>query len=295
MAATIIDGNQIAGDIISELTAQVAKLDNKPCVAFLRVGEDPASVSYVSKKEKTAACIGIESRLHLLPETVSQADLFQLIDNLNADPGVHGILVQSPLPSHIDELAAFRRIAPAKDVDGFHTMNLGKLCQEDTSGFVACTPAGIMELLARTGIRLAGRHVVVIGRSLIVGKTFALLAVRKSDRANATVTICHSRTANLKEIVRLGDVVVAAVGQPELVTADMIKPGAVVIDVGVNRFADPTRKKGYRLTGDVHFPSVSEVASYITPVPGGVGPMTVAMLMKNTVKAFLQQQSEAVR
>jgi methylenetetrahydrofolate dehydrogenase (NADP+) / methenyltetrahydrofolate cyclohydrolase len=180
-------------------------------------------------------------------------------------------------------------VLPEKDVDGFHTVNLGKLCQEDGSGFTACTPQGVMELLARTGISLEGKHVAVIGRSLIVGKPFALLAMQKNQWANATVTVCHSRTPNLVEMVRQADVVVAAIGKPEFVTADMVKPGAVVIDVGINRVTDPSRKSGYRLTGDVHFPSVSRVASHITPVPGGVGPMTVAILMKNTVKAFRQQ------
>lgn len=289
--AEIIDGNKIAAQIIAELTDEVRELGHKPCVAFIRVGEDPASVSYVSKKQKTAASIGIDSRLSVFPASITQKELFTFIDQQNDDPEVHGILIQSPLPPHIDEIAAFRRVLPEKDVDGFHTVNLGKLCQEDDSGFTACTPQGMMELLARSGISLSGKHVVVIGRSLIVGKPFALLAVQKRELANATVTICHSRTQNLPEMVRQADVVIAAIGKPEFVTADMVKPGAVVIDVGINRVADASRKSGYRLTGDVHFPSVSEVASHITPVPGGVGPMTVAILMKNTVRAFRQQQT----
>ena len=282
----LIDGNKIAADIVAELKTQVAALPGrKPCLALVRVGEDPASVSYVKKKETTSAVIGITSRMLLPPVSISQDELFALIDQLNADPEVDGILVQSPLPKHINEVAVFRRIAAHKDVDGFHTMNLGKLAQEDDTGFVACTPAGIMELLQRSGVALSGKHVVVLGRSLIVGKPAALLAMQRKSWANATVTVCHSQTANLAAITRQADVLIAAIGKAEFVTADMVKPGAVVIDVGVNRVADPTKKTGYRLTGDVHFPTVSPLCSKITPVPGGVGPMTVAMLMQNTVKA----------
>ena len=252
----------------------------------MRVGEDPASVSYVTKKEKTAAEIGVTSRIILPPVTITQAELFALIDGLNADPTVDGILVQSPLPKHLDEVAVFRRVSPDKDVDGFNTLNLGKVAQEDDTGFVSCTPAGIMELLARSGTDLKGKHVVVLGRSLIVGKPIALLALQKRAGANGTVTICHSGTTNLAALTRQADVLIAAIGRPEFVTADMVKPGAVVIDVGINRVPDATKKTGYRLTGDVHFPSVAPLCAKITPVPGGVGPMTVAMLMKNTVKAF---------
>ncbi len=285
----LIDGNKIATDIVAELKAEVAAIKGrKPCIALVRVGEDPASVSYVKKKEKTAAEIGLESRIILPPVSITQAELFALIDQLNNDPGVDGILVQSPLPKHIDEVAIFRQVSPTKDVDGFNTLNLGKIAQEDPTAFVACTPAGIMEILARSGVDLKGKHVVVLGRSLIVGKPVALLALQKKAGANGTVTICHSATANLPAITRQADVLIAAIGRAEFVTADMVKPGAVVIDVGINRVADATKKTGYRLTGDVHFPSVSPLASKITPVPGGVGPMTVAMLMKNTVKAFRQ-------
>ncbi|MBI5689465.1 MAG: bifunctional methylenetetrahydrofolate dehydrogenase/methenyltetrahydrofolate cyclohydrolase FolD [Verrucomicrobia bacterium] len=286
----LIDGNQIASTLIAELRAEVAALPGrKPCLALVRVGEDPASVSYVRKKEKTAAEIGVTSRVILPPVTISQAELFALIDQLNADPDVDGILVQSPLPKHIDEVAVFRRVAPEKDVDGFNTLNLGKVAQEDDTGFVACTPAGIMELLARSGVDLKGRHVVVLGRSLIVGKPVALLALQKRAGANGTVTICHSATTNLAALTRQADVLIAAIGRPEFVTADMVKPGAVVIDVGINRVADATRKTGYRLVGDVAFDTVAPLCSRITPVPGGVGPMTVAMLMRNTIKARRQR------
>ena len=290
----LIDGNQIAADIVAELKTQVASFSGrKPCIALVRVGEDPASVSYVTKKEKTSAEIGITSRLILPPVTITQDELFALIDGLNADPTVDGILVQSPLPKGMNEVAVFRRIAAHKDVDGFHVLNLGKLAQEDPSGFVACTPAGIMELLKRSGVKLAGKHVVVLGRSLIVGKPVALLAMSRAEWANATVTVCHSQTANLPAITRQADVLIAAIGKAEFVTADMVKPGAVVIDVGMNRVPDATKKSGFRLTGDVHFPTVSPLVSKITPVPGGVGPMTVAMLMANTVKAYRQNLAPA--
>ncbi len=285
----IINGNQVAASIIAELKAEVsATSGRKPCIALVRVGDDPASVSYVKKKQVTAAEIGMESRLLLQPVTITQAELCAVIDGLNNDDTVDGILVQSPLPKGMDEVAVFRRIAAHKDVDGFHTLNLGKLAQEDETGFVACTPAGIMELLQRADVKLSGKHVVVLGRSLIVGKPAALLAMQRKAWANATVTVCHSQTANLAALTRQADVLIAAIGKAEFVTADMVKPGAVVIDVGVNRVPDATRKTGYRLTGDVHFATVSPLCSKITPVPGGVGPMTVAMLMKNTVKAFRQ-------
>jgi methylenetetrahydrofolate dehydrogenase (NADP+) / methenyltetrahydrofolate cyclohydrolase len=289
----LIDGNKIAATIVAELASEMASLKGrKPCLALVRVGEDPASVSYVRKKEKTAAEIGIESRVILPPVSITQDELFALIDILNADAGVDGILVQSPLPDHIDELMIFRRIAPEKDVDGLGTMNLGKVAQDDDTGFVSCTPAGIMELLARSGVELKGKHVVVVGRSLLVGKPVALLILQKKAGANGTVTVCHSGTSNLGALTRQADVLIAAIGRPEFVKADMVKPGAVIIDVGINRVADASKKSGYRLTGDVHFPSVSLVSSKITPVPGGVGPMTVAMLMKNTVKAFKLHASQ---
>ncbi|MGB0743105.1 MAG: bifunctional methylenetetrahydrofolate dehydrogenase/methenyltetrahydrofolate cyclohydrolase FolD [Opitutales bacterium] len=287
----LIDGNAIAESIIEELTTEVSQISGKkPVVAFIRVGEDPASVSYVRKKEKTAERIGIESRLHLLPEDVSKETLFAQIDELNADPNVSGILIQAPLPKHIDETETFNRVDPGKDVDGFNTINIGKLCQEDASGFVACTPAGIVELIERSGIETEGKHVVVLGRSLIVGKPAALLMMRKAIPGNATVTVCHSRTQNLAEITQQADVLVAAIGRANFVTGDMVKEGVAVIDVGINRVEDASKKRGYRLVGDVEFDTVAPRASQITPVPGGVGPMTVAMLMHNTLRAFKTAQ-----
>lgn len=283
----LIDGNAIAESIVQELSSKVRSLPGrKPVVAFIRVGEDPASVSYVRKKQKTAERIGIESQLHLLPEDVSKAALFEQIDALNADAGVDGILIQAPLPGHIDETETFNRVRPDKDVDGFNTLNIGKLCQEDASGFVACTPAGIVELIQRSGIETEGRHVVVLGRSQIVGKPAALLMMRKAVPGNATVTICHSRTKDLPSITRQADILIAAIGRANFVTGDMVREGVAVIDVGINRVADTSKKNGYRLEGDVCFDEVAAKASHITPVPGGVGPMTVAMLMQNTVRAF---------
>ncbi|MEM9158822.1 MAG: bifunctional methylenetetrahydrofolate dehydrogenase/methenyltetrahydrofolate cyclohydrolase FolD [Verrucomicrobiota bacterium] len=288
----LIDGKQIAKDIIEELTEKVSKIEGKPpCIAFIRVGDDPASVSYVRSKNRTAEKIGIEPRLYELPETITQAELLAKVDELNAAEDVHGILIQSPLPGELDEQEAFNRIDPYKDVDGFHVQNAGRIVQEDPDGFASCTPAGIIEICQREGISLEGKHVVVLGRSLIVGKTFSLLAIQKGPQANATVTICHSRTKNLAELTSQADVLVAAIGRPEMVTADMVKEGAVVIDVGINRVEDASKKKGYKLVGDVKFDEVAPKTSRITPVPGGVGPMTVAMLMKNTVKGFeLQTQ-----
>ena len=283
----LIDGNSIAESIIEELTTDVGALKGKkPVIAVIRVGEDPASVSYVRKKEKTAAKIGIGSRMHVLPDSISQEELFAQIDALNADADVNGILIQAPLPKHINETATFNRVLPSKDVDGFNTVNIGKLCQEDNSGFVACTPAGIVELIKRSGIETEGKHVVVLGRSQIVGKPAALLMMQKACPGNATVTVCHSRTDDLPSITRQADVLIAAIGRPNFVTADMVKDGVAVIDVGINRVEDSSKKRGYRLVGDVEFEPVSAKASHITPVPGGVGPMTVAMLMHNTFRAF---------
>ena len=267
----LIDGNAIAESIIAELTAEVSQLSGKkPVVAFIRVGKDPASVSYVRKKEKTAERIGIGSRLYLLAEDVNKEELFAQIDALNDDPEVNGILIQAPLPKHIDETQTFNRVLPSKDVDGFNTLNIGKLCQEDHQGFVACTPAGIVELIERSGIETEGKHVVVLGRSQIVGKPAALLMMRKALPGNATVTVCHSRTKDLPSITRQADVLIAAIGRANFVTGNMVKEGVAVIDVGINRVEDSAKKRGYRLVGDVEFEAVAPKSSHITPVPGGV-------------------------
>jgi methylenetetrahydrofolate dehydrogenase (NADP+) / methenyltetrahydrofolate cyclohydrolase len=284
----IIDGNLIAGQIIEELRAEVSALpeNDRPCIHLVRVGEDPASVSYVKKKQDTAAKIGMKGLVTVLPNTTSQADLFALLDRLNADSSVHGILVQSPLPKQIDERETFNHINPAKDVDGLSSANLGRVVQDDPDGFASCTPSGIIELLKRTKISPVGKHVVVLGRSILVGKPVALLLLQKGPLADATVTVCHSKTTNLASITRQADILIAAIGRARFVKADMVKPGCVVIDVGINRIPDATKKSGHRLVGDVDYDVVAPIAGAITPVPGGVGPMTVAMLMKNTLKAF---------
>ncbi len=284
----IIDGNATAKIVCEELSAKLKKISatRPPCVAFIRVGEDPASVSYVKKKGRIAAETGIESRLHVLPESVTQEELFKLIDSLNNDDCVDAILVQAPLPKHLSERDTFNRVRPDKDVDGFSSANLGLLCQEDPRAFTACTPAGIMELLKRYEVPTAGKRVVVIGRSIIVGKPMALLLMKKG--ADATVTVCHSKSENLKQICAQADIIIAAVGKPMTVTADMVKEGACVIDVGINRIPSEKTKSGYRLVGDVDFENVAPKCSKITPVPGGVGPMTVAMLMSNTVAAYMR-------
>lgn len=287
----LIDGKRISQEILSELKTEVSCLSVTPCVAFVRVGEDPASVSYVNKKQQTAAELGIESRLHILPESITEAELLTLIDTLNSDPAIHGILVQAPLPKHMDENTVFNHVSPDKDVDGFNVLNIGRLCQEDPHAFCACTPAGVVELLTRSGVSTEGKHVAVVGRSLIVGKPVSLLLARKHKQGNATVTLCHSRTQNLPEILSQADIIIAAIGSPRFITADMVREGAVVIDVGINRVADASKKSGFRLVGDVDFDAVAPKCSLITPVPGGVGPMTVAMLMKNTVQACKQQQA----
>ncbi len=285
----LINGKEVAEKIREKLKAEVAELTAQgrtPGLAVVLVGEDPASQVYVGSKVKACAELGIYSQKWALPAETTQEELVELIHKLNADPRIHGILVQSPPPPHIDEEAVILNIDPAKDVDGFHPINVAKLVLEDEEGFVPCTPMGCMELLAACGIPTAGKHAVVIGRSMIVGKPMANLLVSK--KANATVTIAHSRTRNLAELCRTADILVAAVGRPEMVTADFVKPGAVVLDVGINRIPDATRPRGYRIVGDVDFEAVKEQCSAITPVPGGVGPMTIAMLMANTVKACRQ-------
>lgn len=287
----IIDGNHLSQVIIKDLKKQVSAIQGPPpAITFVRVGENPASIAYVNRKQKVATEIGMVSDIISFPENVSREELFKRIDELNNNDKVHGILVQAPLPAHLIEREIFNRVSPEKDVDGFSASNLGKLCQEDETGFVACTPAGIVELLKGANVPIEGRHVVILGRSLIVGKPAALLMMRRSLEGNATVTVCHSKTNNLSSILRQADIVIAAIGKPGFLKANMIKEGAVVIDVGINRINDPGEKLGYKLVGDVDFDKVSKVASKITPVPGGVGPMTVAMLMKNTFKAYYQQR-----
>jgi methylenetetrahydrofolate dehydrogenase (NADP+)/methenyltetrahydrofolate cyclohydrolase len=288
----LINGNEIAKIIIEELKTRVENFkDGKPCVTFIRVGEDPASVSYVRKKEKTADSIGIESRLKVFPKDITQGDLLDYITELNQADNVHGILVQAPLPRHIDDKTVFNHVSPSKDVDGFNATNLGKLCQEEEDAFISCTPAGIIELIKRKNIPTEGKHVVILGRSLIVGKPAGMLFLRKGFPGNATVTFCHSRTPDLENHTRKADILVAAIGKPHFVTADMVQNGAVIIDVGINRILDSTKKSGFRLVGDVDFEKVAPKSKYITPVPGGVGPMTVAMLMNNTVEAYLKSKS----
>lgn len=288
----LINGNAIAQTILEEVTQAVKGITSgKPAIAFVRVGEDAASISYVSKKQKVARQVGIESELHLFPETVSKEELLSTLHELNQNPRINGILVQAPLPKHLNEAEVFNSILPQKDVDGFHTVNLGKLCQDDPSGFVACTPSGIVELLKRSRIETEGKHVVVIGRSLIVGKPAALLMLKKGLGGDATVTVCHSKTTDMAAHTSRADILIAAIGRPQTITADMVKEGAVVIDVGINRVKDSSKKSGYRLVGDVDFEAVAPKTSGITPVPGGVGPLTVAMLMKNTLKAFQLQHA----
>ncbi len=276
MAAQLLDGKAMSAELREELALRVQRLKEKgvtPGLAVILVGDDPASQIYVKNKELGCQQVGIHSVTIRLPETASQAELEAQIDKLNADASIHGILVQLPLPQGLDEAAALARILPEKDVDGFHLLNAGKLFTGQ-QGVVACTPKGAMEMLHRTGIDLSGKETVVVGRSNIVGKPMAMLLLQE----NATVTICHSRTANLAEHTRRADVLVAAVGKPRFITADMVKPGAVVIDVGINRVDG-------KVVGDVDFDAVREVASWITPVPGGVGRMTITMLLANTIEA----------
>ncbi|MBS7260386.1 MAG: bifunctional methylenetetrahydrofolate dehydrogenase/methenyltetrahydrofolate cyclohydrolase FolD [Treponema sp.] len=283
--ATIIDGKQIAADTRAEVAERTAKLKEKgitPCLAVILVGENPASVSYVTGKRKALAECGMEDRSLDLPETTTEAELLDLIAKLNADDSVHGILVQLPLPKHIDEEKVLLAIDPAKDVDGFHPVNVGNMVI-GKKAFLPCTPHGIIVLLQKMGIETSGKHAVVIGRSNIVGKPVSLLLARRDT--NCTVTMCHTGTKNMAEIVKQADIIVAASGHPNTVTADMVKDGAVVIDVGVNRIPDATKKSGFRLVGDVDFEAIKEKASFITPVPGGVGPMTIAMLMVNTLES----------
>ena len=285
MSAVIIDGKQIAADVRAEVAAKVSELKKKgvePCLAVILVGENPASVSYVTGKRKALAEVGMADRSIQLPESTSESELLELIASLNADASVHGILVQLPLPKHIDEDKVIMAIDPSKDVDGFHPVSVGNL-MIGRPGFLPCTPHGIIVLLKKIGIETSGKHAVVIGRSNIVGKPVSILLARKD--VNCTVTMCHTGTKNMAEITRQADIIVVASGHPHTLTGDMVRDGAVVIDVGVNRIPDASKKSGFRLIGDCDFDDLVEKASFITPVPGGVGPMTIAMLMQNTLEA----------
>ena len=285
MTARVIDGKQVAQDMREELTSEVAALKEQgivPGLGVILVGDDPASRSYVSAKEKACAACGLYSDDNRLPADTSQEDLIALVRKMNDDPKINGILVQLPLPKHMDESEVIMTIDPAKDVDGFHPVSVGRMVIGEKA-FLPCTPHGVLHLLARSGVATKGAHVVVVGRSNIVGKPVANMLLQKKDNANATVTICHTGTKDLAYFTRQADIIIAAAGRPDTITADMVKDGAVVIDVGVNRVEDPAAKRGYRLVGDVDFDGVKEKASLITPVPGGVGPMTITMLLFNTV------------
>ena len=286
--ANLIDGRAIAEQINAETSARIAALKNKgvqPGLTFVRVGDDPASRVYVGMKERMAGRLGIVSTTKILAQNTPEAELLALLKELNADKQVHGVLVQAPLPAHIQAPRVYSAVQPEKDVDGFHPVNVGKLLLGDATGFAPCTPAGVMVLLARSGVKTDGADVVILGRGDIVGKPMAAMLCQKSPRANATVTVCHSRTRDIAAHCRRADIIVAAMGVAEFLKAEMVKPGAVVIDVGVNRIKDPAARDGTRLVGDVDFARVQPIAGKITPNPGGVGPMTIAMLMQNTVRA----------
>ena len=292
MTARIIDGKQIAADMREELKNRVDELRQRgvvPGLGVILVGEDPASQSYVGAKERACEKIGIYSDDNRLPADTSQEDLIARVRRMNNDPRIHGILVQLPLPRHVDEGAVLLTIDPDKDVDGFHPVNVGRMVVGEKA-FLPCTPHGIVQILARCGVETSGAHVVVVGRSNIVGKPVANMLLQKKEHANATVTVCHTGTRDMAAFTRQADILIVAAGRTGTVTADMVKEGAVVIDVGVNRVDDPSRKRGYRLEGDVDFAGVSEKASMITPVPGGVGPMTITMLLYNTVESAARTQ-----
>jgi len=288
LPAELIDGRAIAKKVRADAAERARRLIAKgvrPGLAVVLVGDDPASAVYTSAKAKAAEEAGMYSLNVRLPADTSQADLLSRVDALNTDPKIHGILVQMPLPRQIDPDTVIRRINPAKDVDGFHPVNVGKMLIGERDGFISCTPAGIQVLLKESGVKTPGKNCVVIGRSNIVGKPMAALMMQDNEDANCTVTVCHRHTADLKAQTKDADILIVAAGRPRIVTGDMVKPGAVVIDVGTNRVADPQSTSGKKLVGDVDFESVRQVASKITPVPGGVGPMTIAMLMANTVRA----------
>ena len=283
-----IDGAAVAAKVMEETKARIAILASRgvrPGLAVVLVGDDPASRAYVRSKDRKAAELGLHSVKHELPADTDQATLLALVAELNADPAIHGILVQSPPPPQINEAEVVLAIDPRKDVDGFHPVNVAKLAMEDSTGFVPCTPLGCIRLLQESGIETAGKSAVVVGRSMIVGKPMALLLMKRGAGGDATVTVAHSRTRNLAEVTRSADIVIAAIGRPHFLGAEHIREGAVVIDVGINRVEDPTHPKGYRLVGDVDYDAVAPKCAAITPVPGGVGPMTIAMLMSNCVTA----------
>jgi methylenetetrahydrofolate dehydrogenase (NADP+) / methenyltetrahydrofolate cyclohydrolase len=289
--AKLIDGRAIAEKVYVDLRREIAELKAKyvtPGLAVVLVGDDPASRAYVRSKDKMCRELGLHSLKLELPESTTQTELLNRVEELNADSDIHGILVQSPPPQHIDEAAIIRALDPRKDVDGFHPENVAKLVLDDPSGFVPCTPLGVQRLLIESKININGTHAVILGRSMIVGKPLALLLMQKNEKANATVTVVHSRSRDLAEITRSADIIIAAIGRAGFVKADHVREGAVVIDVGINRVEDAASERGYRLVGDVAFDEVSEKTMAITPVPGGVGPMTIAMLMSNTVKAARQ-------
>ena len=284
----LIDGKSVSQKVLDECAIEVQNLIDKgvkPGLAVVLVGNDPASKAYVGSKVKTCERMGIHSVKIVLPEETTQNELLKVIDDLNEDTSIHGILVQSPPPSHIDESTVVRQINPHKDVDGFHPENVAKLTLEDSDGFVPCTPLGCLRLLQEYNIETKGANVVVVGRSMIVGKSMALLLMANNSNANATVTVAHSRTKDLRSVCSKADIIIAAVGIPQIIGKDHVSDGAVVIDVGINRVEDESAKKGYRLVGDVNFDEVAKKCSAITPVPGGVGPMTIAMLISNTIKA----------
>ncbi|NQU09036.1 MAG: bifunctional methylenetetrahydrofolate dehydrogenase/methenyltetrahydrofolate cyclohydrolase FolD [Candidatus Abyssubacteria bacterium] len=288
MTAKIISGTEIAKEMRAEMKTEIEELKAKhnivPGLAVVLVGEDPASQVYVRNKKKSCEQIGINSIEHKLPADMPEDELLALVDKLNKDDDVHGILVQLPLPKQINENKVLNLILPEKDVDGFHPFNVGRMLVGDPV-FLPCTPHGVQQMLARSGVEIEGSHVVILGRSNIVGKPVAAILMQKKKNANATVTICHSRTKNLADVTRLGDILIAAIGVPEFVKADVVKEGAAVIDVGVNRVEDSSKKSGFKLVGDVDFEAVKEVAGAISPVPGGAGPMTITMLLHNTIRA----------
>ena len=288
MPARIISGKDIAAEMRAELEPQVVDLKQRgvtPGLAVVLVGEDPASQVYVRMKGKACEKLGMHSETITVPEATTEDELLATVDRLNADPAIHGFLVQLPLPDHIDSARVLLRILPAKDVDGFHPENVGRVAVGDPTAFPPATPFGVQHLLMRSGVEIDGSHVVIVGRSNVVGRPMASLLLQRGRGGNATVTVCHSRTKNLPDVTRLGDILIVAIGKANFVTGDMIRPGAVVIDVGTNRVDDPASEKGYRLVGDVDFEAAQQVASAITPVPGGVGPMTITMLLYNTLQA----------